>query len=510
METRGQQTTPPPHSHHHQKQSTPRPNNRQVESSQHRQRLSPTLYEHDRRREVQSLLFGRPDSSSSSLSTEHQPAYGKQHYLDSDCASQPLKSSYYSHSTFNETRSQPRWHNLHEHEPHSNVPPRLPQPQQHHVREVPNIASHQSVFSGSPPHTSFNRAALESAAALKDHLSLGIGPKIWTGQDFLPRFLRAAEVPGEGACYFYDDGTHCKAVIDGEAVNPYWGVTKAGKPRKRLAIACITCREKKIKCDPEYPRCVQCEKFGRLCRFKNAPRGNSNNGTSAADSDTEVEYHRQSGVDPAMRPLRSVDTSPRMPLHAHLDSNQSPRAVMPQPQSSTGLSYSGNDYTTYRKRRSDYDHYTTSPYNRRSSPFSDRSPAFLDVSRGDDSILPLPYGYGKATGSSPQLSQLPPPPSSYPRSQEPYAAHSQHAQHAQQTPPQNSQQPKHAPRSQVAPSTPPTTYDHRHRYAYPHLHGHPHSQPASPSKLDMPRTFLLPPRSTPELPHVHDNVIRRP
>lgn len=98
----------------------------------------------------------------------------------------------------------------------------------------------------------------------------GLGPKIWTGTQFLPRFVRQADVAGEGMCFFYDDGTHCKTVIDGELVNAHWGVTKAGKPRKRLAIACITCREKKIKCDPDYPRCVQCEKFGRVCKFKNA------------------------------------------------------------------------------------------------------------------------------------------------------------------------------------------------------------------------------------------------
>lgn len=98
----------------------------------------------------------------------------------------------------------------------------------------------------------------------------GLGPKIWTGTQFLPRFVRQAEVAGEGTCYFYDDGTHCKIIIDGEVVNAHWGVTKAGKPRKRLAIACITCREKKIKCDPDFPRCVQCEKFGRVCQFKNA------------------------------------------------------------------------------------------------------------------------------------------------------------------------------------------------------------------------------------------------
>ncbi|KAF9880988.1 hypothetical protein CkaCkLH20_01138 [Colletotrichum karsti] len=121
----------------------------------------------------------------------------------------------------------------------------------------------------------------------------GLGPKIWTGTQFLPRFVRAAEVPGEGLCYFYDDGSHCKTVIDGEAVNAHWGVTKAGKPRKRLAIACVTCREKKIKCDPDYPRCVQCEKFGRICKFKNAPRGGHN--TSSSTPPAEPEDMRRLG-----------------------------------------------------------------------------------------------------------------------------------------------------------------------------------------------------------------------
>ncbi|KAL2760834.1 hypothetical protein ACRALDRAFT_1090788 [Sodiomyces alcalophilus JCM 7366] len=137
------------------------------------------------------------------------------------------------------------------------------------------------------PQRSSTVTAGTEGAPTKD----GLGPKIWTGTHFLPRFVRAAEVPGEGMCYFYDDGSHCKTVIDGEAVNAHWGVTKAGKPRKRLAIACITCREKKIKCDPDYPRCVQCEKFGRVCKFKNAPRGghtnshgSSNNNSNAASS----------------------------------------------------------------------------------------------------------------------------------------------------------------------------------------------------------------------------------
>jgi hypothetical protein len=127
-------------------------------------------------------------------------------------------------------------------------------------------SDHRSAHGGpNPPPTPASTVNSDGVPS-KD----GLGPKIWTGTHFLPRFVRAAEVPGEGLCYFYDDGSHCKTVIDGEAVNAHWGVTKAGKPRKRLAIACITCREKKIKCDPDYPRCVQCEKFGRTCRFKNA------------------------------------------------------------------------------------------------------------------------------------------------------------------------------------------------------------------------------------------------
>ncbi|GME25949.1 hypothetical protein GTA08_BOTSDO01463 [Neofusicoccum parvum] len=70
------------------------------------------------------------------------------------------------------------------------------------------------------------------------------------------RCIGQQEVPGEGLCYVYEDGSYCRTVIDGEPVNPSWGVTKAGKPRKRLAQACLTCREKKIKCEPGVPKCA--------------------------------------------------------------------------------------------------------------------------------------------------------------------------------------------------------------------------------------------------------------
>lgn len=86
----------------------------------------------------------------------------------------------------------------------------------------------------------------------------------------MARVVGEQDVSGEGPSWVYEDGTTCKKVINGEAVNAQWGVTKAGKPRKRLAVPCTTCREKKIKCDPAEPKCVQCEKFGRKCKFTTA------------------------------------------------------------------------------------------------------------------------------------------------------------------------------------------------------------------------------------------------
>jgi hypothetical protein len=80
------------------------------------------------------------------------------------------------------------------------------------------------------------------------------------------RCIGQRQMQGEGLCYIYEDGTYCRAIIDGEPVNPSWGITKAGKPRKRLAQACLTCREKKIKCEPGYPKCHQCAKSQRVCR----------------------------------------------------------------------------------------------------------------------------------------------------------------------------------------------------------------------------------------------------
>ncbi|KAK5116168.1 hypothetical protein LTR62_008494 [Meristemomyces frigidus] len=80
------------------------------------------------------------------------------------------------------------------------------------------------------------------------------------------KYLGVKEVTGEGAFHVYEGGYRIPTQVDGETVNPAWGLTKANKPRKRLALACLDCREKKIKCEPGASSCLQCEKAKRTCR----------------------------------------------------------------------------------------------------------------------------------------------------------------------------------------------------------------------------------------------------
>lgn len=80
------------------------------------------------------------------------------------------------------------------------------------------------------------------------------------------KYLGIRDVPGEGTFHFYEGGYRIPTHVDGEHVNPAWGLTKANKPRKRLALACLDCREKKIKCEPGATSCLQCEKAKRPCR----------------------------------------------------------------------------------------------------------------------------------------------------------------------------------------------------------------------------------------------------
>ncbi|KAM3417967.1 hypothetical protein BST61_g6179 [Cercospora zeina] len=101
------------------------------------------------------------------------------------------------------------------------------------------------------------------AARVNRPTSSNYGP---AGPECSKKYLGVRELPGEGAFHLYEGGLRIPTHVDGEQVNPAWGLTKANKPRKRLAMACLDCREKKIKCEPGAASCLQCEKAKRPCR----------------------------------------------------------------------------------------------------------------------------------------------------------------------------------------------------------------------------------------------------
>ena len=129
----------------------------------------------------------------------------------------------------------------------------------------PSPFSQSSPFQGASPRNN----QVSSFLARSDERTISRSD---TAQDQprAPKVLREEDIPGKGVCYIYDDGSVLPKAIDGNSVNPQWGVTKAGKPRKRLAQACTTCREKKIRCDPgsSSSKCSQCLKFNRDCKFE--------------------------------------------------------------------------------------------------------------------------------------------------------------------------------------------------------------------------------------------------
>ncbi|KAL7755491.1 hypothetical protein ACKLNR_014589 [Fusarium oxysporum f. sp. zingiberi] len=68
------------------------------------------------------------------------------------------------------------------------------------------------------------------------------------------------------------DGTDLggKSKEDKADATPAWGElkTKAGKERKRLPLACIACRRKKIRCSGEKPACKHCRRSRIPCVYK--------------------------------------------------------------------------------------------------------------------------------------------------------------------------------------------------------------------------------------------------
>ncbi|KAJ5689244.1 hypothetical protein N7462_003636 [Penicillium macrosclerotiorum] len=177
-----------------------------------------------------------------------------------------------------------------------------------------NLQSSQLPYLGTPYHEAGASGELSSPESAS-----------WSKvPPLLPHVVDERYIDGE-LCFVYADGSHQPKIVDGKPVNPNWGVTKAGKPRKRLAQACLTCREKKIKCQPNRPKCDQCQKSGRECRFESAPRGNRSRGShSAGPSD-----HAASDVSPSIYNIaRASDSATSLPgTSGHSPMSESPMLI---------------------------------------------------------------------------------------------------------------------------------------------------------------------------------------
>jgi len=66
------------------------------------------------------------------------------------------------------------------------------------------------------------------------------------------------------------DGLMSSEIKEEPEAKPAWSElkTKAGKERKRLPLACIACRRKKIRCSGEHPACRHCTRSRIPCVYK--------------------------------------------------------------------------------------------------------------------------------------------------------------------------------------------------------------------------------------------------
>ena len=75
------------------------------------------------------------------------------------------------------------------------------------------------------------------------------------------------------------------------------------KRRRRTKTGCLTCRQRKVKCDERSPVCVKCERVGLSCRW-----------SSSAGNAPSAEA--RSSVEVAAQELRQSTRSRPIPCHA--------------------------------------------------------------------------------------------------------------------------------------------------------------------------------------------------
>ena len=150
----------------------------------------------------------------------------------------------------------------------------------------PRVSGIPSRFTGTPRHLE------EQAISLDNFTHSQPGRTAYQAPNESENFRRShinleRAVPSESPSYIPENTMYFNPAHGNLEVSP-WGMTKAGKPRKRLGQACTSCREKKIKCDPRSwnSKCIPCQKYGIECEFRT---------TSVLDLDRPV-FSRRTAV----------------------------------------------------------------------------------------------------------------------------------------------------------------------------------------------------------------------
>lgn len=77
--------------------------------------------------------------------------------------------------------------------------------------------------------------------------------------------------------------------------------------RPRLALSCVVCRRRKVKCGKEQPKCQNCERLGEICAYDTGTRdGETGRVLRAAET---REYHPLSAAVPGDHALSNQESN---------------------------------------------------------------------------------------------------------------------------------------------------------------------------------------------------------
>jgi hypothetical protein len=148
----------------------------------------------------------------------------------------------------------------HQHDPYSNMSARGSISE--HRGSIISLAAARASFSSNAPLVAAQQGSVEDSDDASPQSARARGTSL--AEDYGEEFAINGSTLGDGS----DLGAKNKD--ERNDLQPAWSElkTKAGKERKRLPLACIACRRKKIRCSGEKPACKHCLRSRIPCVYK--------------------------------------------------------------------------------------------------------------------------------------------------------------------------------------------------------------------------------------------------